>query len=100
VAVAAQRAGLTCSRWKSGGSTFKRRIPDKLGQYSTGVDSRSAVQHPPCQPTSVGELTFWSALSIDPLNVALRLWTVSADFEAGERTLLRAATDRSGEGMM
>src|SRR6266705_4199571 len=27
----------------------------------------------------IGELAFWSALRIDPLNVALRLWTVSAD---------------------
>ena len=38
----------------------------------------------------VGELTFWSALRVDPLNVALRLWTVSADMEAGERTVFRA----------
>jgi hypothetical protein len=38
----------------------------------------------------VGELTFWSALRIDPLNVALRLWTVSADIEAGERIVFRA----------
>jgi|SRR6516162_61763 hypothetical protein len=38
----------------------------------------------------VGELTFWSALRIDPLNVALRLWTVSANVEAGERTVFRA----------
>ena len=32
-----------------------------------------------------GELTFWSALRIDPLNVALRLRTVSGDYEAGKR---------------
>ena len=38
----------------------------------------------------VGELTFWSALCIDPLSVALRLWTVSADVEAGQRTVFRA----------
>ena len=38
----------------------------------------------------VGELAFWSALRIDPLNVTLRLWTVSSDVEAGERTILRA----------
>ena len=38
----------------------------------------------------VGELTFWSAFRIDPLNVALRLWTVSADVEAGERIVFRA----------
>ena len=43
-----------------------------------------ARQHP------IGELTFWSALRIDPLNVALRLWTVSANVEAGERTVFRA----------
>ena len=38
----------------------------------------------------VGELTFWSALRFDPLNVALRLWTVSCDIEAGARTVFRA----------
>ena len=37
-----------------------------------------------------GELRFWSVLRIDPLNVALRLWTVSGDLEAGERTVFRA----------
>ena len=38
----------------------------------------------------VGELTFWSALRFDPLNVALRLWTVSSDVKAGERAVFRA----------
>ena len=38
----------------------------------------------------IGELTFWSALCIDPVNVALRLWTVSADVKGGERTVFRA----------
>jgi hypothetical protein len=38
----------------------------------------------------MGELSFWSALCIDPLNVALRLWTISADVKAGERTVFRA----------
>ena len=38
----------------------------------------------------LGELTFWSALRIDPINVALRLWTISADVKAGERTVFRA----------
>ena len=37
----------------------------------------------------IGELNFWSALRIDPLNVAFRLWIVSADLEAGERTVFR-----------
>jgi hypothetical protein len=38
----------------------------------------------------IGELTFWSKLRIDPLNVALWLWTVSEDLKAGERTVFRA----------
>jgi hypothetical protein len=38
----------------------------------------------------IGELTFWSALRMDPVSVALRLWTISADVEAGERTVFRA----------
>jgi hypothetical protein len=38
----------------------------------------------------VGELGFWSALRVDPLNVSLRLWTVSADIKAGERIVFRA----------
>jgi hypothetical protein len=38
----------------------------------------------------VGELSFWSTLRIDPLNVAFRLWIVSADLDAGERTVFRA----------
>jgi hypothetical protein len=38
----------------------------------------------------IGELSFWSARRIDPLNVALRLWTVSGDLTAGERTVFRA----------
>ncbi len=38
----------------------------------------------------VGELSFWAGLGIDPLNVALRLWTVSGDQMAGERIVFRA----------
>jgi hypothetical protein len=38
----------------------------------------------------IGELSFWSRLRIDPVNVALRLWTVSADVKAGGRTVFRA----------
>ena len=38
----------------------------------------------------VGELTFWSALRVDPLNVSLRLWTVSDDIKAGARIVFRA----------
>ncbi len=39
---------------------------------------------------TIGELTFWAELGIDPLNVALRLWTVSGEIEAGERIVFRA----------
>jgi hypothetical protein len=38
----------------------------------------------------IGELSFWSERRIDPLNVALRLWTISGDAEAGQRTVFRA----------
>ena len=37
-----------------------------------------------------GELTFWSALRIDPLDAASALWTKSGDLEAGERIIFRA----------
>src|SRR5260370_42664247 len=43
-----------------------------------------ALQH------QFGELTFWSVLRLDPLNVALRLWTISVDLKAGERIVFRA----------
>jgi hypothetical protein len=37
-----------------------------------------------------GELSFWAALGIDPVDQANRLWTVSGDTEAGERIVFRA----------
>jgi hypothetical protein len=43
-----------------------------------------ALQH------QFGEMTFWSTVRIDPLNVAFRLWTVSGDVKAGERIVFRA----------
>ena len=45
-----------------------------------------------CHPKQhrVGVLSFRFALRIDPLNVAFRLWIVSADLKAGERTVFRA----------
>jgi|SRR5215831_21251307 len=43
-----------------------------------------ALQH------QFGELTFWSTVRIDPLNVASRLWTVSGDIKAAERIVFRA----------
>ena len=43
-----------------------------------------ALQH------QFGELRFWSAVRIDPINVAFRLWTVSRDIKARERIVFRA----------
>ena len=43
-----------------------------------------ALQH------QFGELTFWSTVRIDPINVAFRFWTVSGDIRAGERIAFRA----------
>jgi hypothetical protein len=61
------------------------RLSSVLNLYPLdGMDGAIGKQH------WGGELTFWSALRIDPLNVALRLWTVSADVEAGERTVFWA----------
>lgn len=37
-----------------------------------------------------GELTFWGVLGVDPLNLALRLWTVSGDTLGGVRAVMRA----------
>jgi hypothetical protein len=78
-----------------------RAAPSEAAHVRTGTDSgvgmkpgdRYAV--PLCtachaKQHRVGELSFWSALRFDPLNVALRLWTVSADLEAGERIVFRA----------
>ena len=54
-------------------------------RYSVSLcTSCHALQH------EFGELTFWSALRIDPLNVAFRLWTVSGDVKAGARIVFRA----------
>lgn len=39
---------------------------------------------------AMGEVAFWGGVGIDPLNVSLRLWTVSGDIEAGIRIIERA----------
>lgn len=43
-----------------------------------------ALQH------RMGELSFWSAHRIDPLDAAAALWTHSGDTERGERIVFRA----------
>ena len=78
-----------------------RAAPSEAAHVRTGTDGGAGMKPgdrygvPLCaachaKQHRVGELTFWSALRIDPLNVALRLWTVSADLKAGERTVFRA----------
>ena len=37
-----------------------------------------------------GEVSFWSALGIDAVDTALRLWTISGDLAAGNRIVFRA----------
>jgi hypothetical protein len=78
-----------------------KAAPSEAAHVRTGTDSgvgikpRDRYAVPLCSACHArqhrtGELTFWSALRIDPLNVALRLWTVSSDIAAGERTVFRA----------
>jgi hypothetical protein len=78
-----------------------KAAPSEAAHVRTGTDGGVGVKPgdryavPLCaachaKQHQIGELTFWSALRIDPLNVALRLWTVSADVKAGERTVFRA----------
>jgi hypothetical protein len=57
-------------------------------RYSLSLcTSCQALQH------EFGELRFWNTLRIDPLNVALRLWTVSGDTRQREGRLPGAAAD-------
>ena len=78
-----------------------KAAPSEAAHVRTGTDGGVGVKPgdryavPLCaachaKQHRIGELTFWSALRIDPVNVALRLWTVSADLKAGERTVFRA----------
>jgi hypothetical protein len=78
-----------------------RAAPSEAAHVRTGTDGGAGTKPgdryavPLCaachaKQHRIGELTFWSALRIDPTNVALRLWTVSADIKAGERTVFRA----------
>ena len=78
-----------------------KAAPSEAAHIRTGTDNGVGIKPgdryavPLCsgchaRQHRIGELTFWSALRIDPLNVALRLWTVSSDVVAGERTVFRA----------
>src|SRR5215470_2096211 len=79
----------------------RKAAPSEAAHVRTGADGgvgvkpgdRYAVPLCACchgKQHRIGELTFWSALRIDPLSVAMRLWTISGDVTAGERTVFRA----------
>ena len=68
---------------RSGSDAGTGMKPSDRYSVSLCIDCH-ALQH------QFGELTFWSVLHIDPLNVAFRLWTVSGDIKAGERIVFRA----------
>jgi hypothetical protein len=78
-----------------------KAAPSEAAHVRTGTDGGFGVKPadryavPLCtachaKQHRIGELSFWSARRIDPLNVALRLWTVSGDVRAGERAVFRA----------
>jgi hypothetical protein len=76
-----------CAHVRAGTDAGMKQTPSD--RYSLPLCSRchrtgKKAQH------EVGELRFWAALGIDPLNLACRLWTISGDIDAGERAVFRA----------
>ena len=78
-----------------------KAAPSEAAHVRTGTDGAAGLKPsdryslPLCNSChslqhEFGELTFWGALRMDPLNVAFRLWTVSGDTIAGERIVFRA----------
>ena len=78
-----------------------KAAPSEAAHVRTGTDGGTGMKPgdryalPLCaachaKQHRLGELTFWSAFRIDPLNVAARLWAVSGDVKAGERAVFRA----------
>ena len=78
-----------------------KAAPSEAAHVRTGTDGGAGMKPgdryavPLCtachaKQHRIGELSFWCALRIDPVNVASWLWTVSADVKAGERTVFRA----------
>ena len=78
-----------------------RRPPSEAAHVRVGTDGGTAQKPsdkfavPLCagchgRQHQEGELTFWSELGIDPVDRAMRLWTVSGDPKAAERIIFRA----------
>jgi hypothetical protein len=78
--------------------------PSECAQVRGSTDDGMGNRHlvPLCGPTTVwndcchsrqhhlGAVHFWSALGIDPLGLACRLWRISGDRDAGEQSVRRA----------
>lgn len=67
------------------------------GDGGMGLKPHSRFTVPLCGPMGchalqhqIGETEFFARLGIDATDVALRLWTVTGDDEAGQRTIARA----------
>ena len=67
------------------------------GDGGMGLKPHSRFTVPLCGPMGchahqhqIGEAEFFAQLGIDAVDVALRLWTVTGDLEAGLRAILRA----------
>src|SRR6516164_2654765 len=78
-----------------------KAAPSDAAHVRTGTDGGTGIKPgdryavPLCaachaKQHRVGELTFWSTLRLDPVNVAARLWVASGDEKAGARTVFRA----------
>jgi hypothetical protein len=50
---------------------------------NAGFEGCHARQH------RIGELSFWAALGVDPINLSARLWAVTGDTEQALRALAR-----------
>jgi hypothetical protein len=78
-----------------------KKAPSECAHVRTGTDGgmglkpSSRYTTPLCtachrRQHTLGETTFWADLGIDPLDLSLRLWTVSGNLEEGERAVFRA----------
>jgi hypothetical protein len=81
-----------------------KAAPSEAGHVRSGSDGATGLKPsdrysaPLCSSCHAlqhqfGELTFWSTLRIDPLDVAFRLWAVLGDIRAGERIVFRATAN-------
>lgn len=75
------------------------------GDGATGLKPGDKYTLPGCamchhEQHRVGEVAFFGALGIDPVDFSSRLWTVSGDLDAGRRIIFRArqAIELRGKG--